>query len=597
MVNNKVIQFRLWFCLLGFLLVLGGSGLHPSRAASSLFLAYPPDRHETTSEQIFLIGTARPTGQVVVNGRAIPRSAEGHFAPSVPLNLGDNTVTITYQNQALQRHIRRQSPQPELDQKSGFVLSSLQPQVNLVRQPGEDLCFQAMASPKATVQVTLAHQVIPLLAQSPGAALPPNSALLTQQNQPQRLKSSFTRYSGCAKALAAGDLGAPIYHLQLANQTREQAAPGQIKILEPSQFQVAEVTVSAGVARAGPSSDYSRLTPLPQGTRALISGEEGEWFRLAYGAWIRKSEVKISAASVPVHSQIRSVSSRIVGDWTEVIFPLETPVPLAVQQGDQTFVLTLFDTTAQTDTIKLNDDPVIKRLDWTQTAPTQVTYTFQLKSRQQWGYKLRYDGTSLVLALKHPPGITSQSLKGIKILLDPGHGSVQDYGARGPTGYPEKDATLNLAKRVQPELEKLGATVILSRSGDDDILPGDRADQINRQEPAIAISLHYNALPDSGDAWNTKGVGSFWYNPQAHDLAIFLHHKLVNDLKRPSYGVFWNNLALTRPTVAPSILLEFGFMINPEEFEWIVNPQQQQRLAVVLAEGIRDWFWQQTGNT
>jgi N-acetylmuramoyl-L-alanine amidase len=74
-------------------------------------------------------------------------------------------------------------------------------------------------------------------------------------------------------------------------------------------------------------------------------------------------------------------------------------------------------------------------------------------------------------------------------------------------------------------------------------------------------------------------------------LAVFLHHYLVKTLDRPSYGVFWNNLALTRPTVAPAVLLELGFMINPTEFEWITNPQAQEQLADVLAEGITQWFY------
>jgi N-acetylmuramoyl-L-alanine amidase len=112
---------------------------------------------------------------------------------------------------------------------------------------------------------------------------------------------------------------------------------------------------------------------------------------------------------------------------------------------------------------------------------------------------------------------------------------------------------------------------------------------INQQEPDLSISIHYNALPDNGNAIETKGLSTFWYNPQAHDLAVFLHEYLVNKLDRPSYGVFWNNLALTRPTVAPSLLLELGFMINPEEFEWIVNPQEQQKLAITLADGILEW--------
>ena len=73
-------------------------------------------------------------------------------------------------------------------------------------------------------------------------------------------------------------------------------------------------------------------------------------------------------------------------------------------------------------------------------------------------------------------------------------------------------------------------------------------------------------------------------------MAVFLHNYLVEKLDRPSYGVFWNNLALTRPTVTPSVLLELGFMINPYEFEWIMNSQEQQKLAKTLADGIVEWI-------
>lgn len=54
--------------------------------------------------------------------------------------------------------------------------------------------------------------------------------------------------------------------------------------------------------------------------------------------------------------------------------------------------------------------------------------------------------------------------------------------------------------------------------------------------------------------------------------------------------MFWNNLALTRPHVAPAVLLELGFMSNPDEFEEIVNPQAQQKMANTLADGISEWF-------
>jgi hypothetical protein len=144
---------------------------------------------------------------------------------------------------------------------------------------------------------------------------------------------------------------------------------GKISILSPAKLEVAEVTADAGVARTGPSTDYSRLTPLPKGTRASVTGREGEWLRLDYGGWIKASEVRILAGAVPPRSLIRSIRSRQVDAATEVIFPLQVPVPVSVQQGDRSFTLTLYNTTAQTDIIRLNDDPVISRLDWQQVAP------------------------------------------------------------------------------------------------------------------------------------------------------------------------------------------------------------------------------------
>ncbi len=346
------------------------------------------------------------------------------------------------------------------------------------------------------------------------------------------------------------------------------------------------------VARTGPNSDYSCLTPLPKGTQATVTGTEGDWLRLDFGGWINHKEARILAGSVPARSLIRSIRSCQIPGWTEVVFPLQLPVPVQVKQADGTFTLTLHNTTAQTDTIFIDDDPLISRLDWQQVAPNQVQYTFNLKSNQQWGYKLNYRGTSLVLALRHPPVVKRQApLTGIKILLDPGHGG-EELGSRGPTGYPEKDVTLLVSKLLRDELVQRGATVLMTRTTDRDVSLGDRVAMIDRVEPDIALSIHYNALPDNGDAINTQGIGTFWYHAQSHDLAIFLHNYLTKALNRPSYGVYWNNLALTRPAVAPAVLLELGFMINPQEFEWIVNPQEQKKLAAALAAGVVQWLGQ-----
>lgn len=587
--------------------LVGGAGVMmgiagtvaPVWADQPLFITYPADGHETTADQIFLIGTAPAEGVVTVNGEPIDRSAAGHFAPSFPLQLGENVFTIRYDDQEVILRVNRISAAPPTPVGFAFAEGSLTPAVDMARMPGERVCFGAIAPPDATVTVHLANQVIPLLPQTSLTNLPPNSAVLTDRNSPVALPVA-TSYQGCTAAFSqVGVLGQPRYHLVQGDQTIQQAAAGTIEILSPTNPQVVEVTVESGTARTGPSTDFSRLTPLPQGTRASVTGREGEWLRLDYGAWIRATETQVLPGAPFPQTLIRSVQGRAGDGWTDIVFPLQVPVPVSVQQGDRTFTLTLYNTTAQTDTILLNDDPLIERMDWQQQTPGQVQYTFHLKSDQQWGYKLRYENSSLILSLRHPPAIlrqdtdaghTGQPLAGVTILIDPGHGSSEDLGARGPTGYPEKDVTLLVSNLLREALIARGARVYMTREGDEDLYPQDRVVMINQLEPTLSLSIHYNALPDDGDAVNTAGIGTFWYNPQAHSLAVYLHNYLVETLDRPSYGVFWNNLALTRPTVAPSVLLELGFMINPDEFEWITDPEEQARLADALAEGVMLWM-------
>ncbi|MCU0536725.1 MAG: N-acetylmuramoyl-L-alanine amidase [Hydrococcus sp. Prado102] len=573
-------------------ILLGSINLDMSVAASekSLYLAYPPNNHQTTSDKIFLVGSASAAGEVLINGQPIQRSKAGYFAPSFPLKMGDNLFTLRYQNKEIKVKVTRISNTPEVPIGVAFAKNSLTPSLDIARLPNESICFGAIAPANASVSVRLGDTVIPLLPQAQTVQLQPNSAVLTATNQPTISKGG--NYQGCSTFSTIGNLETPIFQLSFNNQTISQQGTGNIEILPPNKLQVVEVIAQSGVARTGPSTDYSRLTPLPKGTIASVTATEGEWLRLDYGGWIKREETRSLPNNIPPKSLIRGVNYRQIEGATEIVFPLQVSVPISIQQGEKQLTLTLYNTTAQTDTIRLDDDPIIKRLDWQQIAPEQVEYTFNLKSEQQWGYDVKYQGTNLILTLRHPPQQLKQNntpLQGIKILLDPGHGGIET-GARGPNGYTEKEVNLVVSKLLEKELIKRGATVYLTREDDRDLSLPDRVEMINKIRPTVALSIHYNALPDWGDAINTKGIGMFWYHAQAHSLAMFLHNYLVTKLNRPSYGVFWNNLALTRPHTTPSVLLELGFMINPDEFEWIENPQEQEKLAKTLADGIVEWF-------
>jgi len=556
-------------------------------AWGELRLVYPPTQHETDAPQIFIIGTASPQEVVTLNGQVIQkRSPAGHFAPTVPLNYGSNLITITAGSQTKTLNITRPKPR----QITGLEI--IEPRVTWNRLPQELLCFTAQAPAMSKIQVQLGPQTFPLKPLPTPMILPANSAALTDSNQPQAQPNPTFR--GCTQLSQPGDYGRPQFQwTSPTGQTQKILGAAPITILNPTQLAAVQVIRPlGGIARTGPSTDYARLTPLPPGTTATVTGQTGEWLRLDYGAWIQEAETKALPPGTPTTSMIRSITSQIRPGWTEIRFPLEVPVPISVNVEEKTFTLKLWNTTAQTDVIALNPDPVIERLDWQQSRPGEVVYRFQLHRSQLWGYRLRYEDSTLVLGLRHPPvlGPKQQPLAGMTILLDPGHGGPEDLGALGPTGVPEKDVTLKVSQLVATQLKKRGATVILTRTADVDLDLPERITAIETHEPTLVLSLHYNALPDQGDALKTQGIGAFWYQAQSHSLAVFLENYLATHENRPRYGVFWNNLALTRPTVAPAVLLELGFMINPWEFEWITDATAQDQLAQTLAAGIQAWL-------
>lgn len=561
-----------------------------SSYAQSLKIVYPPQNHQTIAESIFIIGSTPSDKKVTINAQPIVRSQQGFFAPSIPLKMGENELIIRYGEEVIKRTIIRQDNQPSLTDIQNLSPSILTPSVDKSILPQERVCFSALTPQNAETKVMIGGKTINLTPSLSNISLPPNSAVLTGDNQPSSLIAmSWHRVTGCTSFNQTKSLLTPQFVMNYQGKNLTSQSKGNISILDPENLIVVEIIAEQGVARTGAGTNFSRLTPLPKGTRALVTATEGEWLRLDYGGWILASETKVLPTNTPPSSFIRSVTSRQQGNQTQVIFPLETPIPITIRQSDNTLTLILHNAIAQTDTIFFPDNPVIKRLDWYQNTPTTIEYIFTFKSSQQWGYDVRYEGSTLILSFNNPPISQGNNLKGKVILLDPGHGG-EESGAVGPNGYTEKEINLVISQLLAEKLRAKGATVYLTRNDDTFVSLFDRQKKIEQLKPTIALSIHYNALPDGGNAETTKGIGVFWYHPQAHNLSVFLHDYLVENLQRPSYGIFWNNLALTRPHTSPTVLLELGFMINPYEFEWIINTSAQRQLATTLAEGVEKWL-------
>ena len=273
------------------ILLLGNMMGSPLSATESLNIVYPPPEHQTVAEKIFFIGTASPQEPVLINGKQIEnRSSSGHFAPSLPLEMGENTFKIRQGDEELELKVTRISDRPTIPQELAFAPDSLTPEVDIARLPDEPICFSAVASPDARVSAKIGRTKVLLLPQLEAVELPSNLAVLTSETQPTQ--TSAGRHEGCTVLNVSGNYGQPTFELKKGDRLVTQQGQGQIQILSPKDIQVVEVTADAGVARTGPSTNYSRLTPLPKNAKAIVTGREGEWLRLDYGAWIKAEETK-----------------------------------------------------------------------------------------------------------------------------------------------------------------------------------------------------------------------------------------------------------------------------------------------------------------
>lgn len=193
------------------------------------------------------------------------------------------------------------------------------------------------------------------------------------------------------------------------------------------------------------------------------------------------------------------------------------------------------------------------------------------------------------------------------IVLDPGHGGMNSGTISVLDHRPEKEFTLDLARRVKPLLEAEGWTVFLTRTNDYDLALSNRVHFAESHHADLFISLHFNsAAPDreqSGletycltptgmPSTLTRGFADPWqeylpnnnFDAQNLQLAVHLHGALLRASGEEDRGVRRARfIGVLRGQKRPAILIEGGYLSNPTEAAEIENPQFRQRLAEAIA--------------
>ena len=190
------------------------------------------------------------------------------------------------------------------------------------------------------------------------------------------------------------------------------------------------------------------------------------------------------------------------------------------------------------------------------------------------------------------------------IYLDAGHGGY-DLGA-SYFGISEKSLTLAIQSRVKAKLESEGYQVVTTRTSDTYVDLTDRSRAANASESDIFVSIHINASGSSA----AQGIETYYYQPYAEypsrinatyhanptrlsmsdTLANAIQSSLINATGAQNQGVKRQTFAVLRETTAPAVLLELGFLSNPQEAARLNTSAYQETLANAIVAGIKSYY-------
>lgn len=181
------------------------------------------------------------------------------------------------------------------------------------------------------------------------------------------------------------------------------------------------------------------------------------------------------------------------------------------------------------------------------------------------------------------------------IIIDVGHGGF-DSGKVGVNGELEKDINLQIALKLKKTLEEQGMSVIMTREDDTGLYDESasnkkaqdlqrRCDLINEKKPLMTISIHQNSYTSS----QIKGAQVFYYTTSAESqkLAEIIQKTLIEQVDPDNHREAKPNDSyyMLKRTSSVIVIVECGFLSNPEEAAKLTDEEYQQKLVDAICQG------------
>lgn len=209
-------------------------------------------------------------------------------------------------------------------------------------------------------------------------------------------------------------------------------------------------------------------------------------------------------------------------------------------------------------------------------------------------------------------------LSGFKVLLDAGHGCSGNYvepkykgasdsevtyenSSTGTTGVVTKkregDLTLEIALKLQKKLQNLGADVLMIRTKKTTPMSlVQRAEYGNKHKVDLAFRIHADGLDDQ----SVNGASTLYPSAEhinnkiaekSKNIASIIQREYIKSTGLADRGtVERNDLVGFNFTTVPSILLELGFMTNPEEDRKMSDKKFQEKMVDGITNGMIAYY-------
>ena len=188
------------------------------------------------------------------------------------------------------------------------------------------------------------------------------------------------------------------------------------------------------------------------------------------------------------------------------------------------------------------------------------------------------------------------------IVLDAGHGGI-DGGSEGvSTGVKESELNLKVTKKLEKLLNAFGFNVVLTRTNADGLYSQfatnkkqddmkKRKEIIQKSKPNMVVSIHMNSFPNKHE----RGAQVFYQvgEETSKQLAQTIQNEMIKNLVEAREFCNHSDLYILQCTQNPSVVVEGGFLSNPEEEALLITDEYQEKLAYSVFCGILKFFEKQ----